>query len=416
MEPRLDSSDHGQPASEFDPTAPGVDADPHSMYHDLRARCPVAHSGAHGGFWAVTTREDVERVASEPETFSSAQGIIVPRNRASGRRPPLHFDPPEHSVFRAAINPAFRKDRLARLEPIVAEGAARLVTKAVAAGEADAFVDLASPLAATSVGHLLNLPDELRDTFTHHASAFEHAQFRFDAETVEAENLVLYDLSRRFVAERAADPADPDEDVTSGLLAIDPAKLTFLTVDGSAPSRDALVEITAGSIRQLVVAGHGAPALVLANAIRHLALDGELQDRARREPEIVPDLVEELLRLHTPNQGFARTVVRPTTIGGRQLPVGAMVAIPYTAANRDPAAFERPDEVVIGRAERHLAFGFGVHICPGSHLGRRQTVLLLESLLAATSHFEVAGEATWAPFPVHGPITQPLRLTPAHFG
>lgn len=397
--------------NEFDPRAPGVDEDPHSMYRDLRAECPVAHTTGYGGFWMVTRMVDIERVTTDPQTFSSAHGIIVPRNRASGRRPPLHFDPPEHTIFRTAINPAFRKDRLARLEPIVRDAAATLAAAAVSAGTTDAFVEFASPFCATSVGHLLNLPEGLLEPFTEHASRFEQAQFEFDAERVEHENLILYDLSRELVALRYADPQDPREDVISGLLAIDPNQLTFMN-DGSPPDAAQMQEIAAGSVRQLVVAGHGAPALVLASAIRHLARDADLQRRVRTDPAIVADVTEELLRLYTPNQGFVRTVVRPTEIGGRELPTGAQVAIPYTSANRDEAAFDRPDEVVPGRSERHLAFGFGVHVCPGAHIGRLQTVVAIEALLAASDWFESAGDAEFAPFPVYGPMKLPIRLTP----
>lgn len=391
---------------DFDPTAPECVRDPHAMYRDLRARCPVAHSDAYGGFWTVSRWADIERVVTTPEVFSSRHGIIVPRNPASGRRPPMHYDPPEHTAFRKAINPAFRKDRLARLEPQLHAAVDDLVGAAVAAGTLDGFTELASPLCARSVIAFLNVPDHLADAMVEHGSAFEHAQFRFDAERVEAENQILYDLSRQLVAHRRAHPLPPDEDLVSGLLAG--------TVDG-VPIDD---ELAAGSFRQILIAGHGAPALVLASAIGHLADDPDLQDRLRAEPELVPDAVEELLRLHTPNQGFARTLLADATFAGADgepvtIPVGEVVTIPYTSANRDESVFDRPDEVVLGREERHVAFGYGVHVCPGSHIGRLQTDLVLRRLLAATARIERAGEAVYAPFPVYGPMHLPLRLTPA---
>ena len=401
------------PGNEFDPLAEAVRADPHSMYRQLRSSCPVAHTEAFGGFWTATRRSDIERITTDPATFSSRYGIIVPRNRASGRRPPLHFDPPEHALFRAAINPAFRKDRLARLELIIRDRAGELARQACAANEFDGFGDIASPLAATTVGHLLNLPAHLLRPMTDHAARFEWAQFHFDLDAVEAENLILYDLSRRFVAERRTNQLDPDEDLVSGLLAVDPERLAFLAEPGEPFDESAVDEIVAGSVRQIIVAGHGAPALVLASAIGHLADDAQLQSELRARPELLADATEELLRLHTPNQGFARTVVEPVELGGRRLPAGAMVAIPYTSANRDEAVFHRPDELVLGRSTRHLAFGFGVHICPGAHIGRVQTRVALEALLGATSAIERRGPSEYAPFPVHGPITLPLRVVAA---
>ncbi len=379
------------------------------MYRELRGGCPVAHSEAYGGSWLATGRADIERITTDPETFSSQFGIIVPRNRASGRRPPLHFDPPDHTVFRTAINPAFRKDRLRRLEPLLHDRARELAGAVALAGDFDGFDDIASPLAATTVGSLMNLPEHLFESMTGHAALFERAQFVFDAAEVEKQNLILYDLSRQLVAERIAHPLDPDEDIVSGLLAID---LTATEYAESLPApidEEMLLEIVAGSVRQLIVAGHGAPALVLASAIAHIADDSALQTLLRSTPDVIDDVIEELLRLHTPNQGFARTVTRDIELGGRQIPAGAMIAIPYTSANRDESVYDRPDELVPGRAERHLAFGYGVHVCPGAHLGRLQTRLAIVELLAATDWFERTGTSTFAPFPVHGPTTLPLR-------
>src|SRR5690554_5684995 len=78
--------------NDFDPTAPECVADPHAMYRRLRSECPVAHSEAYGGFWTLSRWDDIERVVTTPDDFSSAHGIIVPRNPASGRRPPMHYD------------------------------------------------------------------------------------------------------------------------------------------------------------------------------------------------------------------------------------------------------------------------------------------------------------------------------------
>jgi cytochrome P450 len=388
------------PGDEFDPTTDAARRDPHALYRELRARCPVAHSDAWGGFWTVTRRADIERVVTDPEVFSSRFGIIVPRNPASGRRPPLHYDPPEHTVFRRAINPVFRKDRLDWLEPYVRAVAAELIDRAVAAGSVDGFTGLAAPLCGRTLVELLGIPGDLRDQAVAHTQEFEDAQFDFDGERVERENKLLYELCRQVVVERRRRPRDPDRDLVSGLLAV-------------VAATGADDEIVVGSLRQILVAGHGAPALVLAAAVGHVAGDGALQQALRARPARVPAAVEELLRLHTPNQGFARTVQRGVELGGRTIPAGAVVTIPYTSANRDEAVFDRPDELVLDRDEPHLAFGFGVHVCPGSHVGRVQMRVVLEELLARTASFVPTGEPAYAPFPVHGPRSLPLRLESA---
>ncbi|MGH3206670.1 MAG: hypothetical protein ACRDNO_02790, partial [Trebonia sp.] len=95
---------------DFDPDDPAGLADPEELYGWLRERCPVAHSTSYGGFWAVTRYRDVQRVMRDPATFTSSKGIVVPRNPASGRRPPLHYDPPEHTAYRKVISPVFRRE------------------------------------------------------------------------------------------------------------------------------------------------------------------------------------------------------------------------------------------------------------------------------------------------------------------
>jgi cytochrome P450 len=101
---------------------------------------------------------------------------------------------------------------------------------------------------------------------------------------------------------------------------------------------------------------------------------------------------------------------RPVSLGGRQIEEGEMVAIVLPSANRDEDVFDRPDEVILGRPERHLAFGHGVHVCPGSVVGRSEVVVAIQALLGSTASFEPAGDAVYSPWPTAGPTRLPLRL------
>jgi cytochrome P450 len=383
---------------DFDPDDPAGLADPEALYGPLRAACPVAHSGRYGGFWAVTRYQDVQRVMRDPGTFTSSKGIVIPQNPATGRRPPLHYDPPEHSAYRKVISPVFRRERLRWLEPAVR---ALATDQLAAAGQGSAVIELygqfCSPFTARVVCLLLNIPPDLVGDFTLHVDAFEDAQRRRDRPVIETENLYLYELCRQVVARRVASPLDPAEDMVSALLAAQ--------VDG----QPVTAEVTAGSLRQIVVAGHGAPALVLASAALHLARDGALQERLRAEPALIPAFAEEMLRLHTPNVGFARTTTRPVRIGDRDIPAGAPVAVVLPAANQDPAVFRRPGELDLTRREHHLAFGDGPHTCPGAVPGREELVAGLAALLTAAP-FEVAGDVAFSPWPTAGPTRLPLRL------
>ncbi len=380
---------------DFDPDDPAALEDPERVYGSLRARCPVAHSNRYGGFWAVTRYRDVERVMTDPATFTSSRGIIVPRNPASGRRPPLHYDPPEHTDYRRAINPVFRKDRLRRLEPIIR----RLATETLPepGTVAELYTEYCSPLTARVVCALLNIPEPFAADLVVHMETFEDAQRRRDVDVIERENRVLYDLSRAVVAERSRNPLPAEEDLVSGLLAAE--------VGGEVVT----AETAAGSLRQIVVAGHGAPALVLASAALYLARDVATQERLRHDRTLVAPFVEEMLRLHTPNVGFARTTTRSVTLGGRTIPAREPVAVVLPAANRDPELFERASEVVLGRSGRHLAFGCGPHVCPGSIPGRAEVAAGVDALLDR-SPFVLFGEIAFSPWPTAGPVRLPLRF------
>ncbi|HEX3713857.1 MAG TPA: cytochrome P450 [Trebonia sp.] len=380
---------------DFDPDDPAGLADPEGLYGRLRAHCPVAHSNRYGGFWAVTRYRDVQRVMRDPVTFSSAQGIVIPRNPASGRRPPLHYDPPEHTAYRKVISPVFRRERLRWLAPAVTALAGDLVS--ALPEQAELYADFCSPYAAQVVCLLLNIPGELTGQFAAHMDRFEDAQRRRDVPVIEAENQYLYGLCREVAARRAAQPLDPADDMLSALLAA--------RVDGEPVT----AETAAGSLRQIVVAGHGAPALALASAALHLAEDPALQTALRAGPDLVPPFVEEMLRLHTPNVGFARTTTAPARVGRCDIPAGQPVAVVLPAANQDPEIFGRPAELDLTRGERHLAFGDGPHVCPGAVPGRDLLVAGVRALLTRAP-FAVGGEVAFSPWPTAGPVRLPVRL------
>ena len=130
--------------------------------------------------------------------------------------------------------------------------------------------------------------------------------------------------------------------------------------------------------------------------------------------DLIPTAIEELLRAYAPVT-MARFVAKDLDFHGHQLKVGEWVLLPFPAANRDPAAFDRPDEVVIDRAEnRHAAFGLGIHRCLGSNLARLELRVALEEFLARVPEFELAdptgNDVVWSVGQVRGPRVLPLRI------
>jgi cytochrome P450 len=386
-------------SADFDPLDEEFVRDPHAVWARLRSECPVAR-GARWDFWAFTRYDDIVAASSRPADFTSSLGIVVPKNPVSGRRAPLHFDPPEHPRYRRPLNRVLDEDRLPELEPGMRELAVELITPFVAAGGGEFVSEVSSPFAGLVFTDILRLPRELARHLNSSGERFEHAQAHFDIETAEAENQHLYAECRKIVAARKDEPLPADEDIVSALLEV--------RIDGE-PLDD---EFIAGSLRQLLIAAHVAPTALLASAVDHLARDPELQDRLRAETALVPVAVQELLRLYAPNQGFARTATRDLEVRGCRIREGEMAALVLPSANRDPEVFEEPETFRLGRTPNpHLAFGHGPHKCAGAAVARSELRIALEELLARTSSFERAGEPEMLGWPVYGPETLPLACT-----
>jgi cytochrome P450 len=142
-------------------------------------------------------------------------------------------------------------------------------------------------------------------------------------------------------------------------------------------------------VQTLLSAGGESTTSLLGNAIHILALDPELQARLRAEPQLVEPFIEEALRLEPPFRHHLRHATRTTEVHGVSIAAGSTVLLLWGAANRDPAEYDRPDEVVLNRPtpKHHLAFGRGIHFCVGAPLARLEAQIVLTELLASTEHF-----------------------------
>lgn len=389
----------GNEEFDFDPLDPEFAENPYPTWKLLRKIAPVAR-GARWNFWALTKYEDIKLVSRKPRDFTSSLGITVPSNPVSGRRAPLHYDPPEHPLYRRPLNAVFSDEHVAELEPTIRDLARRLVADLVENGGGDVVAGLSSPLTAGVFGLFIGVDEAEALELNHHSERFEWAQGHRLQDVAEEENLYMYDRCREIVAQRRLSPLDPERDMLSALLALE--------VDG----RQLDDEFVAGSLRQLLIAAHVAPTAAIASAIRHLAVDAELQATLRAQPALVSSAVEEFLRLYTPNQGFARTATCPVTIRGQAVAPGEQVALVLTSANRDEEIFENPDDFVLGRDPNpHIAFGHGAHKCAGQAVARIEMLVSIQELLAATDGFELGEHLTPLMWPLYGPETLELRCS-----
>ncbi|GAB3158934.1 cytochrome P450 [Microbispora hainanensis] len=389
-------------ASDWDPTAPETFDSSHEVYAELRRRCPLPWSDAFGGFWAATRYSDVVRVARDSETFSTAVQNVVPHVPRTQRRPPLHFDPPEHGIYRAPMDRVLRRSVVRRLEPAFAEAARELLAPLLAQGGGDYSRDFALPYAAQCFALFLGLPLGQVLEIRRIGVAYSFAIQEMDRAGIMAASEELYAIARAIVEDRRADPRDPDEDLVSSLLRA-----------SADPERPIPYDLVVATVRQTIVAGIGAPHAALGSAAVHLSRDPGLQDRLRADPGLLPAAVEELLRLYAPYRVFARTATRDVELGGRTVRTGEAIAMIFPSANRDEAVFEDADRLDLERRpNRHLAFGRGAHRCPGAAMARLEMTAALGELLAGTTRVEPDGEVEMFNWLEFGPRSAPLRLVP----
>src|SRR3954468_19377951 len=205
--------------NEYDPTLPETFDSAHEVFAELRARCPVAHSNSFDGFWAVTRYEDIRGILMEPEVFTTSVRNVVPGSSTTGRRPPLHLDPPDHTPYRRAIDRALGTARVASIENVTRGIASKLMGSLVAMREADFVEHFSSPLPAGVFGEWLGLTDAQTQVLWRTAQAYVKAWESFDKNSVAVAAAQLATMAAEVIAERRREPRDPSIDPASSLIA-----------------------------------------------------------------------------------------------------------------------------------------------------------------------------------------------------
>src|SRR5262245_46474988 len=183
---RQPATDNRQPATnDFNPRAPETFTSAHEEYAELRRRCPVAHSNDFNGFWALFRYDDVVDALRDSDTFITSVQNVVPKVAFTGRRPPLHFDPPEHTPYRRAINPFFTPEKMERLEPELRRLAVELLQPFIDAGGGDICDQVTHSLPGYLLAPFFHLPTELSMTIREVSKAFSRALQEADDEMVK---------------------------------------------------------------------------------------------------------------------------------------------------------------------------------------------------------------------------------------
>ncbi len=360
------------------------------LYARLREQ-RVRRSDRYGGFWVLTRYEHAVRVLRDHDTFSSAEGVFLVRHPGQHLAPPLEFDPPLHSEYRALTTAILAPRHLASIEPDLRTMVRALVAELSARGGGDIVSSIAVQVPLQTVLRLIGIDVD------------KFARIRALTEQIHAENMAqsgtegvqaLFSLLAEEVAWRRAEPRD---DFLTRLLE--------QRIQGQLLSDEQVLLVTAG----LAVAGHETTMNAAGALVCRLASDVDLQQRLRAEPRLVPGFVEESLRLDSPVHLFFRTVTTEVEIDGQALAPGDRVLVIYASANHDEAKFDDARSFRLDRSpNRHLAFGSGIHYCVGAQLARLELRVLTEELLARPG-LALAEPPTFAGFTAGGHFAGPTR-------
>jgi cytochrome P450 len=387
-------------ATDFDHTDETWAADPYPIWDELRQTCPVAHSDRYGGVWLPTRHDDVSAVAYDTENFTS-QSVIVSEGRPmipapQGIAPPISSDPPFHHEARRLLLPAFSPKAVRPLEPFTRSFCEGLLDAVEGRDVVDAAKDYAQHIPVQVIAKMLGFPAEDADQFRD----FVHNALEAVDLPVE-ERLANFERLDTYLAAQVQDHIDnPRDDLTTFLL------------EAEMNGEKLNAEHVRGSIALLLIAGIDTTWSAIGASLWHLAKTPADRERLVAEPGLMPLAIEEFLRAYAPVT-MARLVKHDFEFNGCPMKENEWVLLPFPAANRDPEAFDRADEVIIDRAEnRHAAFGLGIHRCAGSNLARMELQVAVEVWLERFPDFELADPdaVTWSGGQVRGPRSLPVRV------
>jgi cytochrome P450 len=381
--------------------------DPYRYYEAMRARCPVQRE-PHHGVLMVTGYDEAVEVFHDAETFSSCIAVTGPfpgfpvplegddvsglieahRDKLpmSDQLPSL--DPPAHTAHRALMMRLLTPKRLKENEERMWELADRVLDEYLAAGEGEFISGFAAPFTLLIIADLLGVPEQDQAEFLQTIQRRPEAGAAVGStgsDTLAHSPLeYLYARFTPYITDRRRTPRD---DVLTGL-----ATATF--PDGSTPEVADVVRVAAN----VFSAGQETTVRLLSSAVKLLAERPDLQQSLRGDPSRIPNFVEETLRMESPIKGDFRMARVPTTVGGVAVPAGTILMLVNGAANRDPRRFDDPASFDADRrnARHHLAFGRGIHTCPGAPLARAEARAGIERLLARTTDIRISER-------VHGP-------------
>ncbi len=384
----------------------GREIDPFPIYRQMRAESPVYFDPERHN-WNVFRFADVQRLLSEHETFSSQ---FAGRRDSDSAMPfaasMISTDPPRHRMLRGLVSQAFTPRSVEALAPRITAIVDEHLDAVLGVGEMDVIRDLGYPLPVIVTAEMLGVPAADRERFKHWSDTI--VQMADFGGTIDPQRMMspeIMEMGAYFFDMLDRRRQSPGDDLISGLLAAE--------LEGERLSQIELL----GFCMLLLVAGNETTTNLIGNAILTLTEYPEAWERLRAEPALLPQAIEEALRYRSPVQSMFRVAKEDTEIAGQTVPAGGRLVAWIGSANHDEAQFPEAEKFDVARtANRHLAFGQGIHYCLGAPLARLEARIALGAMLERFSSISLAQGAALERLPsllVYGLKRLPVDFEPA---
>ncbi|NMG07495.1 cytochrome P450 [Brasilonema sp. UFV-L1] len=371
-------------AFKFNPFDKEFHVNPYPTYYRLRSEDPV-HRYFVGGDWVLGRYADVKavlrsgrvRTHDQPELIQQKNLYLQGKGKNlnvlayTSNKLLFYMNPPDHSRLRSLVVKAFSPTVVERMRPRIQEIVNDLLGPIHNKGTMDIIADLAGPLPVTVISKMLGIPNEAQDQLHQWSNVFSRIlDSLVSLEEYEVINKVIEDFQeylRNLVAEREK---DPQQDLISDLIAA--------REQGERLSQEELL----ATCILLFMTGEETTVNTIGNGMLALLSHPEQMETLKREPTMIQNAVEEILRYDSPVQMTNRIAIDNIEIGNQTIKTGEKIILCLGSANRDPAQFPDPDQFNINRCQdNHLAFGDGIHSCLGSALARAQAQIAINTLV-----------------------------------
>tara|TARA_B100000530_G_scaffold7448_1_gene6186 strand:- start:358 stop:1596 length:1239 start_codon:yes stop_codon:yes gene_type:complete len=363
-----------------------INGQPFDLFKRLRKEAPIYwHEESldfEPGFWALTKHEDIVRVSKDPLTFSSAVGghlmsmgdpeVVDPTAVAAIVGNMIGMDPPDHQIYRKMVAPSFTPKAIKALEVDMRAKIRELLENVEDKGEFNFVTEISEQLPLWVLCEMMGIPESERPKIRDLVNNLTDASIQQDPNNsfqIWVNYMELFKMGRDMIEERRQNPTDD---------------LMSVVANTKIEGGELPPELLDGFFLLMVIAGNETTRNTLTGGLMALTENPEERDKLLKDPSLISNATDEMLRWVTSVIYFRRTATKDTNIRGQDIKAGDKVVMWYGSANRDEDVFTDGDLFKVDRvnAKKHLAFGAGEHLCLGNRLGHMQIRILFEELLS----------------------------------